>query len=291
MLIVSLLVGLAIPCSAVAGGISVVDDFGTRVSMAGPARRIIALYGAFNEILSAMGLEERIVGRTKADSLPPSILGKPSIGTHMRPNIEIILALKPDLILQAAGRKEGAAVVDQLRKAGLSVAVFSPNSFETLFSAIRRVGLLTGEESAAEDLVRSLGQRLSAVEARLRATEHRPTVFFEVRHTNLLGAGRSSIVNEIIEKAGGRNCIDLPKKMVRIGMETLIEKNPDVYVVQQGPMNQNPSLPSERPHFRVLEAVKNKRFLIVDEQVYSRPGPRSVEAVESLAAFLHPNDK
>jgi iron complex transport system substrate-binding protein len=277
-----------LPHSSLAGEIAVVDDFGNRVGLAGPAHRIISLYGAFNEILAAMGLEERIVGRTKADALPPSIVSKPSIGTHMRPNVEVVLSLKPDLIIQAAGRKEGAAVVDQLRKQGLCVTVFNPSSFETLFSAIRRIGLLTGEAPAAENLIQSIRNRLDRVEARLKGVESRPSVFFEVRHHNLLGAGRGSIVNEIIHKAGGRNCIDLPKKMVRIGMETLIEANPDVYLVQKGPMNQNPSLPSERPHFRSLQAVKEKRMLMVDEQVYSRPGPRSVEAVEALAAFLHP---
>lgn len=280
--------GLLLPGAALAGERAIVDDFGNRVALAMPAQRIIALYGAFNEILAAMGLEERIVGRTKADFLPRSIVSKPSIGTHMRPNIEVILALKPDLIIQSAGRKEGAVMVDQLRKEGLCVAVFNSNSFEALFSVIRRLGILTGEESAAEKLTHSIGQRLSAVETRLRGIESRPSVFFEVRHTNLLAAGRGSIVHEIIEKAGGRNCIDLHKKMVRIGMETLIETNPEVYLVQKGPMNQNPSLPSERDHFRLLDAVKKKRILMVDEQIYSRPGPRSVEAVESLAAFLHP---
>ncbi|RJR42264.1 MAG: ABC transporter substrate-binding protein [Desulfobacteraceae bacterium] len=279
---------LLLPGVAPAGDTSVTDDFGSRVSLAVPAQRIIALYGAFNEILAAMGLEERIVGRTKADSLPPSIISKPSIGTHMRPNIEVILALKPDLIIQSAGRKEGAAMVDQLRKAGLSVAVFSPNSFDGLFSVIRRLGVLTGEKPAGENLVGSIEKRLAEVETRIRGVESRPSVFFEVRHTNLLAAGRGSIVNEIIERAGGQNCIDLPKKMVRIGMETLIEKNPQIYLVQKGPMNQNPSLPSERSQFEVLDAVKKGRFLVVDEQVYSRPGPRSVEAVEELARFLHP---
>lgn len=280
--------GLLLPVNALAGETAITDDFGNRVALPMPAQRIISLYGAFNEILAAIGLEERIVGRTKADSLPPSIVSKPSIGTHMRPNIEVILSLKPDLIIQSAGRKEGAVMVDQLRKEGLCVAVFNPNSFESLFSVIRRLGILTGEGASAENLIGSLGQRLSVVEARLRGVKSRPSVFFEVRHTNLLAAGRGSIVNEIIERAGGRNCIGIQKKMARIGMETLIEMNPEVYVVQKGPMNQNPSLPSERDHFKVLDAVKKKRILMVDEQIYSRPGPRSVEAVESLAPFLHP---
>lgn len=279
---------LFVPGEARADGITVVDDFGGRISLPSPARRIVALYGAFNEMLASMGLEGRIVGRTKADRVPPSILSKPVIGTHMRPNVEVILSLRPDLILQAAGRRESLVVVDQLRKAGLVVALFNPQSFEGLFSTLRRLGSLTGEESRAESVVGSIQGRLCDVNDRLKGATSRPRVFFEVREQNLLGAGTASIVHQIIEKAGGRNSMDSPKKMVRIGIETLIEKNPEVYVVQRGPMNQNPCHPSGREHFKTLEAVRKGRILMVDEQVFSRPGPRSVEAVETLAAFLHP---
>jgi len=251
--------------------------------------RIIALYGAYNEILAAMGLEGRLVGRTKADSLPPSILSKPSIGTHMRPNIEMILGLKPDLIIQSAGRKEAMVMVRQLQGEGLQAAVFHPTDFEDLFSVIERLGVLTGELSKAEELIDSLRSRVAEVERRLEGITHRPRVFFEVRYPNLLAAGRVSIVNDIIRKAGGVNCIEHEKKLVRIGMETLIKQGPEVYVIQRGPMNKNPSNPSERPNFHVLGPVKRGRIMFVDEQVYSRPGPRSVRAVEELAAFLHPH--
>jgi iron complex transport system substrate-binding protein len=287
-IIVVIFITLLLAGEAHAQGITVVDDFGSRVSLRSPAQKIIALYGAFNEILAAMGLEDRIAGRTKADSLPPSILSKPVIGTHMRPNVEVILSLRPDLIVQSAGRRESMTLVEQLRRAGITVAVFNPQSFEGLFSSIRRMGTLTGEEDKAEGVVASIRKRLGSVEARLEGIESKPRVFFEVRQQNLLGAGTGSIVHEIIERAGGRNCMDNPKKMVRIGIETLIEKNPAVYVVQMGPMNQNPSPPSQREPFKTLEAVRKGRVIVVDEQVFSRPGPRSVEAVEILAAFLHP---
>ena len=254
-----------------------------------PAKRIIALYGAYNEILAAMGLEGMLVGRTKADALPPSILTKPSIGTHMRPNMEIILGLKPDLVIQSAGRKEALAMVQQIREGGIPVAVFHPTRFAHLFSVIHRMGILTGEGAEASRLVDSINERLRKVEERLKGVGQRPTVFFEVRYPNLLGAGKGSIVHDIIQKAGGVNCITTDKTMVRIGMEALIRDDPDFYVVQVGPMNQNPSHPAERPHYRVLRAVKDKRILMVDEQVYSRPGPRCVDAVEALAAFLYPD--
>ena len=85
------------------------------------------------------------------------------------------------------------------------------------------------------------------------------------------------------------NCLESPKKLVRLGMETLIEHQPEAYVIQEGPMNRGPSPPGERPHFSALRAVRQGRILQVDEQIFSRPGPRSVEAVETLAEFLHPD--
>ena len=67
------------------------------------------------------------------------------------------------------------------------------------------------------------------------------------------------------------------------------EVGPEAYIIQQGPMNRNPSDPLSRPHFQVLDAMKKGKILFVDEQAYSRPGPRAVDAVEELAIFLHPN--
>lgn len=270
--------------------IEIVDDTGRTIRLDHPATRIIALYGAYNEILAGMGLESRIVGRTKADVLPPSIEQKPSIGTHMRPNVEIVLSLKPDLILQSAGRREAMMPVNQLRTQGVHVAVFDPISFADLFSVIKRLGILTGEPAAAQQLVVGLEDRLNNVKKKLEQSKStaRPKVVFEVRYPNLLCAGTKTIVNDVIEYAGGTNCITNEKKIVRVDMERLISCNPDYYIVQRGPMNRNPQPTTDRPHFEVLEAVRKGRVMTVDEQLFSRPGPRSVDAVEQLARFIHP---
>jgi iron complex transport system substrate-binding protein len=291
-------VGQGLPANSPASGdtltgqgdaVEVIDDLGQRVKMDSPAERIIALYGAYNEILAAMGLEDRIVGRTRADTLPPSILSRPSIGTHMRPNVEMVLGLKPDLILQEAGRREALMTVQQLKREGLSVAVFHTVDFARLFSVIRRLGVLTGNPAGARRLVSSLRARLDAVQGRLEGIKHRPSVFFEVRYPNLLGAGRGSMVNDIIRRAGGSNCIAVEKKFVRMDMEALIACDPEVYIVQRGPMNESPGRITDRPLFDTLRSVRQGRVMEVDEQIYSRPGPRSVEAVEQLARFLHPS--
>jgi len=281
-------VGVCVNEPARADSVSVIDDTDRKIVLDRPALRILALYGAYNEILAAMGLEQRLVARTKVDDLPPSLLAKPSIGTHMRPNVEMVLALKPDLIIQGGGRREAMMPVNQLRREGLQVALFAPTSFSELFTTIERLGVLTGERQKAQQLINAMKSRLDDVKSKLAGVSHRPRVFFEVRYPNLLAAGRESMVDDVISRAGGSNCVTAAKKFVRVNIESLIAARPEFYVVQEGAMNPKPSMPGKRPNFGVLDAVKNNRILIVDEQVFSRPGPRSVEAVETLARFLHP---
>ena len=94
------------------------DDGGTTIQLPAPAKRIVALYGAFNDMLLEMELGNRIVARTKADTRP-ELAALPVIGTHMRPNFEKVAALHPDLILQFEGRQEAHDQVQRLRALGL----------------------------------------------------------------------------------------------------------------------------------------------------------------------------
>lgn len=271
---------------------SIVDDQGTEIRLAAPARRIIALYGAFNEILAAMGLTDRLAARTQADLEPPAIAALPSIGTHMRPNLEMILGLSPDLVLQMGGREAASEPVEALRRLGAPTAFFSAGSFAELFSIIERLGALTREPERAAALVAALQARLDKVAAVVSAARAkgaaRPRVVFEARYPNLLAAGRQSLVSEIIARAGGSNALENDAKLVRLSEEELLRLDPDVYLAQRGPMNPSPIPPAERPHFVALKAVREGRVFLVDERTFSRPGPRAVDAVEELAKILYP---
>jgi iron complex transport system substrate-binding protein len=271
--------------------VSVTDDQGQRIELPRPAQRVIALYGALNEILDGLGRAGVIKARTNADTLPASITRLPVIGTHMRPNIEAVLAQKPDLVLQMAGRKEASLPVEALRKHGLKVAVFHASTFAELFSVIRRVGTLTGAEARAEDMVRGLEARLAVLDGRLSASAERPRVFFEVRSPNMLAAGQAGLVAEIIRRAGGVNCVTDTAKFARVSEEEVLRLQPAAYLIQRGPMNPAPLPLTQRPRLRAIPAAATGRAWFVDEQKYSRPGPRNVDAVEELAGLLHPELK
>jgi cobalamin transport system substrate-binding protein len=261
----------------------ITDDHGATVILAAPPQRIISLYGGLTEILSALGAGNRIVARTQGDETNKDI---PTVGTHLQPNVEMILALKPDLVVQG-GVAKGMPALKKLEAAHVPVAMFAPYDFTGLFSTITRLGTLTGQTEASAALNRSMQAKLDEVAQRV-AGRPKPRVFFEVRELNLLAAGQGSLVNDIITRAGGDNLVTSPQKLTLYSLEALIQANPDVYIIQKGPMNRSPDNIYTRPYFKELKAVKSHRVLVVDESLYSRPGPRSAEAVEELARFLHP---
>lgn len=273
---------------ALATDIKITDDLGRPVVLKAPAKRIVALYGALNEILAGMGLTGRLVARTEADHEPPAIETLPVIGTHMRPNLERVLAVKPDLVLQLAGRGESLDTADKLGNFGVPVAVFAVSDFPNLFAAIDRIGVLTGAPEAAQTLRQGLEKRLAAVKATIPSGK-RPTVFFEARSGNLLTAGKESMVTAVIEAAGGENVVSQDKKLVRLADEELLRLAPEVCLTQRGPMNPEARPMASRPEYAGLPCVRNGRSFVVDEALYSRPGPRSVAAVEELARLLYPN--
>lgn len=266
---------------------TVTDDLGREVRLSRPAERVVVLYEAFGDMLAAMGLAGRIVGRAAGDGPAPEG-GAPSVGTHLRPNLELILAQKPDLVVQMAGRDEAMESVAALERLGVSVAVFAPTDFEGLFSVLARLGALTGQPGPAGDLEAALRGRLDRLRERVAREPIRPGVAFEVRWPNLLLAGQGSMVTDIIARAGGRNLASGEKRLARISEEELLRLDPEVYIVQKGPMNPAPVNPSARPVYGELTAVRTGRVLMVEEAAWSRPGPRNVEAAEALAAFLFP---
>ncbi|MDL2317038.1 helical backbone metal receptor, partial [Desulfovibrio sp. OttesenSCG-928-A18] len=267
----------------------ITDDAGQSVTLPGPARRIVPLYSALAQILTELGAGERIVARTAADTVLPDEL--PVIGTHMRPNFELIVGLRPDLVVQLEGREEAGLAAQRLRELGIPVARFRISSFAELFSCIERLGVLAGKEEAAAALLAGFRADLALLEeqkAMFARLGPPPTVFFEVRYPNLLGAGGGNMLTDIARRAGAVNCLEqYPDRLVRLSEERLIAFNPDMYIVLEGPMNKNPLPVSARPHFRGLDAVQGGCLFTAREEIYSRPGAGSIRAARELAFLVH----
>lgn len=272
---------------AARAAIQISDDTGWQTHFDKPVQRIVPLYGAFAELLLALGLDRNIVARTVADANIADLRHLPAVGTHMRPNAELIVAHKPDVVLQLVGRHEATTLGQDLRRLGVPVLLFRIESFEDMFAVLRQLGAMTGTSERAQALERQYRDRLEAVRQRI-GTAAPVSVFYEVRYPNLLAAGKDSIVNDIIHRAGGVNVVRTEGKLVRLNEEELIRLNPAAYILQHGPMNPSPVPVERRRHYDPLRAAQSGRILMVDELTFARPGPRAVDAVETLAQWLHP---
>jgi len=238
-----------------AHALTVTDDLGHELVLDAPAQRVLALYGAFNEIALSLEAGDRLVARTAADGDLPELAALPVIGTHMRPNPELIVASQPDVILQLAGRQEAQTQTEALRSLGFHVLTFTMESFEDIFRVTGKLGVLLGRRTQAGYLVSDWKARLAA----LRTDPDRHTtvrVFYEARYQNLLAAGSRGIIQDVITAAGGVNVVREPKKLVSCNEEALIRADPDVYFIQRGPMNPDAPPPDARPGEAFLVPVQ-----------------------------------
>ena len=287
------LLGLLLCCAVLARGSEgraacVVDDTDTEVCLEAPPARVVSLYGAFTELLWEIGAGGSIVARTKDDTTVPAVAQLPSVGTGLRPDVELLLALRPDLVV-SRGSRAAQEALGALRERSLKVAAFDPSSLDGLYSTAERLGLLTGRGEETRRLAEGIRGQIAGVASRAAAATRRLRVAYEVRADPLTVAGSGGLIDDLIRAAGGINALGTDKKLVALDVEALLRLDPDAYVVQKGPMNRNPAPPSERPHLSLLRAVREGRVLFVDEQLFARPGPRVGEAAELLSRFLYPD--
>ena len=104
-----------VPCTLLAALLAgaataacVTDDTGAKVCLDAPPRRAVSLYGAFTETLAALGAADTLVARTKSDDSVPALVRLPVVGTGLRPNVEYLLALRPDLVVSRGGKAASA---------------------------------------------------------------------------------------------------------------------------------------------------------------------------------------
>src|SRR4030065_539012 len=127
--------------------VTITDDFGRVVTINNThPQRIISLAPSNTEILFALGLGDRVVGVTDYCNYPPEATTKPSVGDYTEPNIEVIIAMEPDLVLAT---EEHETEMAQRESHGLTVVGLNPTTIDEVLASITRVGQITGQEAEA----------------------------------------------------------------------------------------------------------------------------------------------
>jgi len=270
------------PSSRASGRVVAADDWGRSVAV-GPAARIVSLAPATTELAFALGLGDRLVGRTTWCDFPAAARSVPDVGAGIRPNIEAVAAQRPDLVLLYASEANRGAL-EELEKLGIHVAVMRVDRADDMRRAARLLATLAGRPAAGDSLVAAFDTALAA--ASVTAAGRRPRVYVDVQSEPPMTVGAGSYLSEILEAAGAENVFgDVTASSAPVSLEAIAARDPDAVLVLRTDTTRGPDL-AMRPGWRALRAVREQRVLVLPGMLYDRPSPRMPQAVRDLASRL-----
>jgi ABC-type Fe3+-hydroxamate transport system substrate-binding protein len=278
----SLTITLAAPCFA---SRTLTDEMGRKVVVPDHPHRVICLMPTVTDTVFALGAGDDVVAISDYTKYPAAALKKPSVGDLIKPSIETILSLHPDLVIgtQPKGPME---VTDQLERAGIPIFLVSPHGIAGIFQSIESVGRALNRTPQADALVHSLQQRVDAVKARTKGLPA-PRVFMPIWYDPVTTIGKNAFITEVIEAAGGRSVTDdLSTEWPQISMEVVLERAPDALLLVRGGKTTLQVL-QDRPGWSSMAAIKAHRAYYVDDRI-NFASPVAIDALEDLAKQFHP---
>lgn len=272
---------------APAGGAGARDDFGVLIDTTGaPRQRIVSLNPTTTELLFALGAGGAVVGRSEWDQWPVEARALPSVGPGLRPNVEEVLARRPDLVV-LYGSEDNRAAADRLSAAGVPVLALKIDRIAHVVRATRLLGALAGQQTRADSLASAITFTLDSVRSATAALP-RPRVFWHIWNRPLITIGGGSYMNELLEIAGAENVYaEFPAVSPPVSLEDVVRRDPDIILV--GPVN---SAEVRRdPRWQAVRAVREGGITVVDTNLVGRPSVMLGAAAVHLAHLLHPAEQ
>ena len=271
------------------GSITITDDADRTVTLNSTAGRIVSLSPSNTEILFAIDAGDKVVGRDEYSDYPEEALDIPTVGGFTTPNIEKILGLDPDVIIAALLTQNAISSIENQ----IPCLYFDPESVNDVLSVINRIGLVTGKETEAQNLIddmQSTVDDITSITDDFTSAE-KPSVFLEIFYEPYWTIGGSSHINELISMTGGINIFgDQDFSYSTISEEVIINSKPDIIVLygEMGSYAVTIDEVKNRDGWGDIPAVKNNQIYIIDGDLLN-PCPRIVQGIEYLAYYFHPD--
>jgi iron complex transport system substrate-binding protein len=240
-----------------------------------PLRRIVTLAPNLTEIVYALGAGDSVLGTDDYSDYPAAAKLKAKLGGVV-PNVEGIAALRPDLVLVSSSAAS-PPLRSALERLKVRYAVIATDRAAHIPLAMQHIGMLIGLSAA--DAARARAQLEAALEHQTRHRQSGIRVLFVVYADPLHVAGHETFAGDIIELCGAENAATV-KGWPQYSMEALLANPPDIV------LHPDKSVPHEQVMALFAKAARQPEVLAVDENIFSRPGPRIVDAAAMLNATL-----
>lgn len=275
------------------------DALGREVTVDSP-RRVAALIGSFADIWCLAGGKETLVASAN-DTWTSFDLGLDDtvadLGAIKTPNLEVLLAAQPDLVLASSNTAANVALCSVLEQTGITVAYFDVQDFDDYLRMLELCTRITGCTENYEQYgtaVQSLVQQ--AVD---RQDGTAPTVLC-IRATGAsckVKGSEDNVLGEMLADLGCVNVADSDASMLEnLSLEAILAADPDyIFAVLQGADSTAAQKTLEtalltNPAWSSLRAVQEGRFYTLDHKLFNlKPNARWGQAYEILADILYPD--
>ena len=272
--------GLLWALAAQAAGLQITDDRGVTVELARSPQRIVSLLPSLTETVCELGQCHRLVGVDRYSNYPASVQALPKTGGGIDPNIEAIVALRPDVVLMAMSSRG----VQRLEALGIKVLALEPKRSTDVQRVMGTLGRLL-EVPDADRLWRAIDAGVMAAAQSLPPSARSLRVYYEVS-TGGYAAGAGSFIGEMMARLGVQNVVDPALgPFPRINPEYVVRANPDLIMIG----SRNVSGMAQRPGWAGMRALREERVCVFtpeESDVLVRPGPRMAEAARIMAGCI-----
>lgn len=257
--------------------ITIVDSSGRYVTVPWPVKRVVALSSDSAVTMVALGAKDAIVGITDYAAGEPWAPNVTTVGTCFRPNIEAIVALKPDVVITYVRWPKPEDLDDKLEPFGIKVVRLNFYKIESLFAETRLLGLLLNRTEEAESLIsywKGIHEGIVSRVSKLKP-ENKVRVYFE-SYSDYRAAGPGSGWDELLRLAGGLNVYaDAPVAYPKVSAEDVVARNPDVILKAVSTAKFNP-----------YNATNDDALREMWRAIVSRPGWDQISAVKNGRVYL-----
>lgn len=251
----------------------------TKSQKTGP--RVISLVPSLTEIIYALQAQDQLVAVTSNDYYPPETQQLPKVG-DMYPNLELIAIHHPTLVLVDSSLTSQDTIT-RLQCLHLNILDVEISNLDDLQKELPRLGRALNCPQRAAKLQQYIAQRLTMIEQRAATLSHRPKVFIEVWGSPLTTAGHDSLMELLVEKAGGDNIYtDQRKPYPVVSPEDLVKRDPEVIILT----SQKASSAELLPGWQNLSALKNHRVIEIVPDLLQRPTLRALDGIEQVQDYL-----
>ncbi len=255
-------------------------------------KRIVSISPAETEALFALGLDQQIVGVSEYDDYPEQVKTKARIGGVSKPDVEAVVALRPDVVFTGISSSE--ALVKELRAAGIPIFKTTPKTIDDVMSNIELYGKITNRQAEAKQVTDHMREQVKSVTDAVASLtpEQKKKVYIEFSPGWTVGKGE--FMDEMITLAGGTNIAGNTTGWHEINEEAIVAADPDVILYSKESMDTNTKQTLDqiiraRSGWNKIKAIQNNQLFGLDDDLVSRPGPRVTDGLVEIAHAIYPN--